>query len=508
MNFGKVVTAFISVLCLVNFAFSEPPQEENYHPAVQHVMELHSGPQEGIVAQTDRHAPHLDGSRVSAWWVIPFMGILLSIAIFPLVMPSFWHHHYGKISLFWGSSFIILFGMYYGFEMAEFYLLEVYLSEFIPFIVLLLSLFTVAGGVRLTGSLRGSPVVNTLLLLIGTILASWMGTTGAAMLLIRPTIRANAWRHYKVHIIVFFIFLVANIGGSLTPLGDPPLFLGFLKGVSFFWTTKHMFMPMITISSMLLFIFFIIDTILYKKEKRVPDDGTKSPLQLEGKVNLLLLPLIVGAVLISGIWHPDTTNPNDWAISAWGTCLMTKGVLVQVILLLLIAVISWKITPMTVRSGNGFTWEPIREVAKLFATIFITMVPPIAILRAGNEGALKFVIGIVRNPDTGEFVNRMFFWATGILSSFLDNAPTYVVFFNTAGGNAQELMTTFSGTLLAISAGAVFMGANTYIGNAPNFMVKSIAEENHIKMPSFFGYMVWSVGILAPLFYIVSLIYF
>ena len=456
----------------------------------------------------EHHAPHLDGAKVKLFWIIPFIGILLSIAILPLVAPQLWHHHYGKVSAFWGLLFMTYFAIYYGMEMAGFYLMEVYLGEFIPFIILLLSLFTVAGGVRLKGSLRGSPVVNTTILLLGTVLASWMGTTGAAMLLIRPLIRANSWRKNQVHTIVFFIFLVANIGGSLTPLGDPPLFLGFLKGVSFFWTTTHMFVPMVFVSVILLVLYFIIDTVLYKKESVPPDDGYKEPLGLEGKRNLLLLPLIVGAVILSGVWHPDASNPNDWAISAWGTCMMTKGTFVQVLLLLLIAVISWKITPLEVRKKNGFTWEPILEVAKLFATIFITMVPPIAILRAGSDGALKFVIDLVKDPQSGEFVNSMFFWATGILSSFLDNAPTYVVFFNTAGGNAAELMTTLSGTLLAISAGAVFMGANTYIGNAPNFMVKSIAEENHIKMPSFFGYMAWSVGILTPLFILVSIIFF
>ncbi|NQU66615.1 MAG: sodium:proton antiporter [Candidatus Marinimicrobia bacterium] len=509
MNFWKVVTVIITLLVLTNLPFAAEPQHEDHSPpAKQEQVDQHAGSHEDTGNHSESHAPHLNGSTVNILWIIPFLGILLSIAVLPLTAPSFWHHHYGKVSLFWGSTFIILFGFHYGLDMAEFYLLEVYLSEFIPFIVLLLSLFTVAGGVRLTGSLRGSPAVNTLILLIGTVLASWMGTTGAAMLLIRPIIRANAWRKKQVHIIVFFIFLVANIGGSLTPLGDPPLFLGFLKGVSFFWTTTHMFLPMLTVSVILLILFYIIDTVLYKKEKPVPDDGTKTPLRLEGKANLLLLPLVVGAVLISGIWHPDPTNPNDWAISAWGTCMMTKGVLAQVILLLLIAVISWKITPQSVRRGNGFTWEPILEVAKLFATIFITMVPAIAILKAGSEGALKFVIDMVKNPETGEFVNRSFFWATGILSSFLDNAPTYVVFFNTAGGDAQQLMTTFSGTLLAISAGAVFMGANTYIGNAPNFMVKSIAEENHIKMPSFFGYMAWSVSILIPIFFVVSFIFF
>ncbi len=511
------VIAVLTVFFVPDMVRAEEPHHDS---AVLETAQDHSEPEAGLhddaAHDSDHdthhgeihHAPHLDGANLNVFWVIPFVGILLSIAVFPLVKPLFWHHHYGKVSAFWGILFMVLFTIFYGPNMAGFYLVETYLGEFIPFIILLLSLFTVAGGVRLTGSLRGSPVVNTMILIIGTALASWMGTTGAAMLLIRPLLRANSWRKHNVHTVVFFIFMVANIGGSLTPLGDPPLFLGFLKGVSFFWTTKHMLVPMLFVVVLLLIIFFILDSILYKKETPPPDDGTKEPLGLEGKSNLLLLPLIVAAVVISGIWHPDKANTADWAIHGWGTCMMTKGTLFQVIALLVIAFISWKITPMSVRKGNGFTWEPILEVAKLFATIFITMVPAIAILKAGSEGALGFVIDAVQNPETGEFVDSMFFWATGSLSSFLDNAPTYVVFFNTAGGNAQELMTTHASTLLAISMGAVFMGANTYIGNAPNFMVKSIAEENKVKMPSFFGYMGWSIMILIPIFIIVTLVFF
>ncbi len=454
----------------------------------------------------DGHHVHLNGAEVNLLWIIPFLGILLSLAVLPLIMPHFWHHHYGKVSLFWWLVFFIPFTIFNGFDMGLFYLLEVYLGEFIPFIVLLFSLFTIAGGIRLTGSLRGSPVVNTGILLLGAVLASWMGTTGAAMLLIRPIIRANSWRKHQVHTIVFFIFLVANIGGSLTPLGDPPLFLGFLKGISFFWTTAHMLAPMLFVSVILLVLYFIIDTMLMKKEKECPEDGSKEKLGLEGTPNFILLLGVIATVVFSGMWNSNIENPNHVMFSAYGTGLMTKGVCFQVCSLLILAIISLKITKKSTRDGNGFTWEPILEVAKLFATIFITMVPAIAILKAGPDGALAAVINSVTN-ESGP-VNSMYFWCTGILSSFLDNAPTYVVFFNTAGGNAQHLMHTIPQTLLAISAGAVFMGANTYIGNAPNFMVRSIAEENKIKMPSFFGYMIWSFGILVPIFLLFTLIFF
>ena len=218
-------------------------------------------------------APHLDGAELGLLWVAPFAGILLSIALFPLLAPNFWHHHFGKISAFWAFSFLVPFALQFGFDLALYEMLHTVLLEYIPFIILLLALFTVAGGVRMTGSLNGTPAVNTGLLLLGTVIASWMGTTGAAMLLIRPLLKANDDRRHKVHVVVFFIFLVANIGGSLTPLGDPPLFLGFLKGVDFFWTTRHMLLPMMMLSALLLAIFFAMDSYFYAREpaRKKPD---------------------------------------------------------------------------------------------------------------------------------------------------------------------------------------------------------------------------------------------
>ncbi len=454
------------------------------------------------------HSLHIDGKNLSMLWAIPFLMILLSIALFPLIAPHFWHGNYGKVSLVIGVGFFIAFTYAFGSDISFFYLVETYLGEFIPFIVLLLALFTVAGGIQIKGELAGSPALNTLIIFIGTVLASWMGTTGAAMLLIRPIIKANEWRRNRIHIIVFFIFLVANIGGSLTPLGDPPLFLGFLKGVSFFWTTKHMILPMLFASAILLTLFFFIDTYYYRQEKNIPEKSDeKIKIKLEGKINLILLLGVIGAVVFSGIWHSNIENPADVAVNFMGTAVLTKGTLAQIIILLIITVLSLKLTPKENRKANDFTWEPILEVAKLFATIFITMIMPIAMLKAGADGPLGVIISkVIHN---GEPVNSAFFWATGSLSSFLDNAPTYVVFFNTAGGNAAHLMHDAATTLLAISAGAVFMGANTYIGNAPNFMVKSIAEEAGIPMPSFFGYIIkYSLPILIPTFILVTLVFF
>ncbi len=453
------------------------------------------------LAATPEH--YLDGSRLAIAWIIPFVCMLLSIAIMPLLAPHIWHHHYGKISLFWGLAFAVPCAIVFSPGLALYQVVHAILLEYVPFILLLFALFTVAGGVCLTGDLVGTPKVNLGILAVGTILSSWMGTTGAAMLLIRPLLRANAHRRYKVHSVIFFIFLVANIGGSLTPLGDPPLFLGFLKGVSFFWTTTHLFAKTCLLSVFLLAIYFSIDTCLYNKEgSPVPprEEGAEpQKLAIKGKVNLILLLCVVASVLMSGMWK------SKISIDIYGTVLDLPNI-VRDLLMIAIAIASLRLTKSEYRSLNGFTWEPILEVAKLFLGIFISMIPAIAILRAGATGALAPIISLV--SENGQPVNAMYFWLTGLLSSFLDNAPTYLVFFNTAGGDPIHLMGEWAGTLSAISAGAVFMGAVTYIGNAPNFMVRSIAVDQGVPMPSFFGYMMWSVGILFPCFALLTLLFF
>lgn len=450
------------------------------------------------------------GPQLQVYWVIPFVCMLLSIAVGPLALPHFWHHHFGKVAVFWGLAFLVPFALTYGFSLALYEFLHAMLLEYVPFIILLFALFTVAGGIRLKGSLVGTPLVNVGILFIGTALASWMGTTGAAMLLIRPLLRANAHRKYKVHSVVFFIFLVANIGGSLTPLGDPPLFLGFLAGVDFFWTLTHMFVPMLVAAAILLVLYFVVDTFLYGKEGKPvpPGSGDGERLGLEGAlVNLPLLACIVGGVLMSGMWNPGVE------ITVYEVHMELQNI-ARDLLLLGIAGLSWVLTSKKSRELNDFNWGPIEEVAKLFLGIFLSMIPALAILKSGTDGALASVINMV--SVNGQPNNTMFFWLTGALSSFLDNAPTYLVFFNTAGGLsgvetkmvADHLMGPWAPTLLAISAGAVFMGANTYIGNAPNFMVRSISEDMGVKMPSFFGYMAWSVGILIPIFILMTFIFF
>ena len=440
------------------------------------------------------HGPIALGLSLPLWSVLPFAGLLLSIALFPLFAPSIWVRHYAKVCLGFGvpvAGFFLL--------RAPRELLNTVL-EYVSFLVLLASLFTISGGILLRGTLRGAAGVNTAILALGAVLANVFGTTGASMLLIRPLLRANADRHRKAHVVVFFIFVVANIGGSLTPIGDPPLFLGYLRGVPFFWTLRAMGPLWAAAVGMVIGVFYLVDRRALAIEAAAggdpdtapaaeatesgasmpasalghpwPSAGEKRiPLSIEGKINLPLLGIVIGAVFL-----PTPFREIAMAAAA--------------------VVSAWK-TPAKVREENEFTWHPIEEVAILFAGIFATMIPALLILKA-------------RGAELGVVSPAHFFWATGVLSSFLDNAPTYLTFFSLAQGlGGPETVAGVSAPILqAIGAGAVFMGANSYIGNAPNFMVKAIAEEAGVRMPSFFGYMAWSCGILLPIFALLTLIFF
>ncbi|MFH0765737.1 MAG: sodium:proton antiporter [Calditrichota bacterium] len=448
--------------------------------------------------------------KLPLWSGLPFIGILLSIALGPLLTPHFWHHHFPKVSAAWALLFAVPFLFVYK-DLALFEILHIYLIDYIPFIILLWGLFTVSGGILLRGTLVGTPIVNLLMILVGTILASWMGTTGAAMLMIRPILRANRRRKARAHIIVFFIFLVANIGGSLTPLGDPPLFLGFLHGVPFFWTFR--LLPEMAFTAVIvLILFFIIDTIMWKREGLTVDQSAeRTPIRLDGWHNFIFLGGIVVAVLMSGMWHAG--HVMVYGIHVNYQNLTRDG------LILLMGGLSLLTTTKIIHKDNDFSWAPILEVAYLFAGIFMTIIPMLAMLRAGVEGAMGFIVAGVTEP-------YHYFWISGALSSFLDNAPTYLTFFNLALGRLginetqaaamlrgvfegkEAIAAEFASYLKAISVGAVFMGANTYIGNAPNFMVRSIAMEDGVKMPSFFGYMIWSICILIPVFGLVTVVFF
>lgn len=448
-------------------------------------------------------AAHFDGAGASLAWSIPFVGLLLSIALLPLVAHKFWEHHFGKVAAFWAFALILPVVAISGFWAATTEILHAFLHDYLPFIILLFALFVVAGGIRVSGNLIGTPATNTAILAFGTLSASFLGTTGASMVLIRPIIRANQDRRYHIHVFVFFIFLVSNIGGSLTPLGDPPLFLGFLKGVDFLWTLEAMLLPMLFMSGILLALFYLIDLIAWNRESEEVRCKSRIPrhIEIDGLHNVLYLMAIALTVLMSGVWNRDAAIPVGLGLEMPVNSLIRDGVLIAISLL------SWWTTPRPLRVENAFTWAPMQEVAMLFAAIFITMIPMLALLKAGTAGPFGPLLNLVSTPE-GAPIEAAYFWMTGILSSLLDNAPTYLVFFNLAGGDAKELMGPLELTLLAISSGAVFMGALTYIGNAPNFMVRSICEEHEIKMPSFIGYMLWSGAILLPLFALYGWIWF
>jgi len=423
----------------------------------------------------------------SLWEALPFAGILISIALLPLAAPHFWHRRYPVVAALWGLAFAVPF--LWRFRGAGAHrLLEVGLGEYLPFLALLWALFTVTGGIEIVGVLPGTPRNNLLLLLTGTALASIIGTTGASMLLLRPLLRANAGRKRRAHVVVFFIFLVSNVGGSLTPLGDPPLFLGFLLGVPFFWTMR-LLPDALLLVTLLGAAFYAIDVRAWRREDGPPPPSTVGRLRVAGRGNLLLLGGIVLCVWLSGVHRTLPGVLRDGAI-------------------VLLGLVSLAITPAGLRRRNGFGWGPMREVAILFAAIFTTMVGPILMLRAGEAGPLGPVIRSMQTPGH-------FYWVTGLLSSVLDNAPTYLTMLHT------QLARFFPGTdvvdavarlvverpdhLHAVSAGAVFMGALTYIGNAPNFMVKAIAEEAGVAMPSFAGYVLrWSLPILGPALLLVA----
>jgi Na+/H+ antiporter NhaD/arsenite permease-like protein len=459
-----------------------------------------------VVNQTEIINNGLNGSNLSPLWGLPFLGIILSIALFPLLLPDFWKKHFGKVALAWSAIVLTGIGMAQGADISLKTFLTVMIDQFFPFIFLLLAVFTVTGGIALEGEHDGTPKVNVILLLIGAIISSWLGTTGAAVLLIRMIIQANSWRKYKVHTVIFFIFIVGNIGGTLTPFGNPPLLMGFISKVPFFWPINKLLAPTTLVTILLMIIYFFIDLFYYKKEPDKPDYKVKSRIAIDGIWNIILLIFTIFAVVLSSY--------------NFGTAFLLYHVpvplseLMEILILLVIIFVSVKITSKEIRSLNNFTWHPIIEVGKLFMAIFICMAPLIAMLAAGIDGPMSFIVHSLSNAK-GQPANGMYYWLSGGLSAFLDSAPAYLVFFKTAAAPASALhiapnlfMTNIiPTTLIAITAGASFMGAITYIGNAPNMIVKSIAEENDIKMPSFFGYMAWSLLILVPIFILVQFLF-
>ncbi|MEW5945337.1 MAG: sodium:proton antiporter [bacterium] len=504
-----IIVPLIALPLLITLcgASSWSPSRRAEAAAVRTGSEVHSAPgQPGEIGAGDRgtgtvekHTAHEENEghgeshaapgghvvAVPAWGVLPFVGILLSIAVIPLINPKWWHHHFPKVSFLWGcpvAIWVVTLNYHWLIHTAV---------EYASFIALLSALFTISGGILLRGTLRGTPAVNACIIAIGSVLASLIGTTGAAMVLIRPMLRANKHRKYQMHIILFFIFLVCNIGGSLTPLGDPPLFLGFLRGVPFTWTLN--LLPMWAFAvSILLALFFVVDSYFARREAAdapAAEHAHKDPLKIVGAVNFLFLCGVLGTVILYSQLPHELGFRRDF---------------IQVALMATMAGLSLKFTPWKIREENGFTWFPIKEVAILFAGIFSCMIPALQLLEQ-------------RGAELGVTKPWQFFWATGAISSFLDNAPTYLTFVSLGkaihmpeGTPIVKLIEGFiyHPLLLGIAVGAVFMGSNTYIGNAPNFMVKSIAEENNIKMPSFFGYLGYAVLILFPIYIAVTFIFF
>lgn len=452
-------------------------------------------------AADEAHAATIPGGSLPLWTIAPFAGLLLCIAIMPLFAAHWWEHNRNKGLIAAVLSIPLVLYLVATFGGAGVHELVHKLKEYVSFIALLAALFVISGGIYVRGSLSGTPLVNTGLLAFGAVIASFVGTTGASVLLIRPLLRANSPRVRKAHIVVFFIFIVSNCGGLLTPLGDPPLFLGFLAGVPFEWTMR-LWKEWAFVNGLLLVIFNVWDQTVFAREEReragsqLEEVQKHEPLRVLGLHNLAFLAGVVA--VIYGAGKGLGTESGNWPEG------LQEG------LLLLLGAASYFTTSREIHQSNRFSFTPINEVAILFAGIFVTMTPALLILNAkGGELGVK-------EP-------WQFFWATGILSSFLDNAPTYLTFAATACG-LHHISTTDAGylaeflalpaealapeLLAAISCGAVFMGANTYIGNGPNFMVKAIAEENGVKMPGFFGYMGYALAILIPIFIGVTFLFF
>ncbi len=424
------------------------------------------------------------------WSVAPFGLLLLSIAVLPLMAEHFWHNNRNKalVTALFGvpvAAYLIGFQLATGRPAAAALLHEV--GKYVSFIILLGSLYTVSGGIVLRGDLRATPLTNTAFLAFGAALANLIGTTGASVLLIRPVLRINRERRHTAHLPIFFIFTVSNVGGLLTPLGDPPLFLGFLNGVPFAWTLS-LWPQWLVVNGAVLAVFFVWDTLAYRRESAAAlerDDREVEPLRLQGFVNLVLLAGVIGAVLLQG------ELPEPW------------GEVVGGAIMVVLALLSLLLTPGGLRAANDFTWEPIVEVAILFAGIFVAMVPALELLADHGQ-------------EFGVSQPWQFFWLTGGLSAFLDNAPTYLTFATMAAGAdnfaplVQGRVAGLDGprVLAAISCGAVFMGALTYIGNGPNFMVKAIADKAGYKTPAFFGYLLYSCAVLLPVFVLVTFLFF
>jgi len=438
----------------------------------------------------------MQSSAPALAWGIPFAGFLASMAVLPVVAPRFWHRRMGVVAFAWSAALLSAEALASGLGAAAAAVWHALLIDYLPFVTLLLALYAAGGGVLLRGGPAGTPRGNTVMLALGMAMGVVMGTTGASMVLIHPLLRANAHRRRKVHLVVFVIVLVANASGALTPLGNPPLYIGLLHGVPFFWPARHLLAPLLVVAVLLLTLFYLIDRHLAASEAPAP---RAERFRVRGWGNVALILLVVAVVLAQGFVRP-------WAVVVLGESVIVSqfgGVAV----LLLVALVSVAFTPRAIRQSNDFTWQPMAEVAILFAAIFITIGPVVAMLHAGLDGPIAPLLRLSRDGG-GQNLPLMYFWLTGILSALLDNAPTYLVFFELAGIHPTALSGAEGVTLAAISAGAVFFGGLTYIGNAPNMMLRAIAAHRGVRMPGFFGFAILASVLLLPALAVVGLLFF
>lgn len=424
---------------------------------------------------------------------IPYAVLMLALALCPLALPRIWHAFEKHILTIIGIWTFVVMVRAEGIHQAIHNFSHMLIHEYIAFLAILFALFVVAGGIHVQFNVSDSLKNNVLILLGGAILANFIGTTGASMVLIRPFLKLNHNRPYKTHLGIFFIFIVANIGGSLTPLGDPPLFMGYLAGVDFGWTLIHGWQPFIIVIASCLCIFAVIDRMKNKHNFSQRNDVS---ITIDGRLNLALMIAVVAVTLLTPTLSPDPVSTIMGIGISWQDIIRDFSYVT-------IGALSWWLTPKHIHHQQHFNFEPFKEVSRIFLVIFLSLIPISAMLKLGANGPFHALFNFAHAHSTP--IDVRYFWATGGLSAFLDNAPTYLLFFKMAGNDAQTLMHQLPSTLLAISLGSVYMGAISYIGNAPNFIVRSIAKQSGVEMPSFIGYMVWSCIILLPILYCISL---
>jgi Na+/H+ antiporter NhaD/arsenite permease-like protein len=444
----------------------------------------------------------LEGPSLGLWWGAPFLGLLITIAVAQTVWPARWERRYGTLTGLWIIAAVVPLIARFGTNGLT-ALARLLLLEYAPFAVSILALYIIAGGIHIRSRMSGHPAENALLLALGTLASGVLGTPGSTLLFLPVLLKSNRWRRYKAHSVLFLIFVVCNIGGGFSPIG-PPLLIGYLKGVPFLWTVRMMLPPTAFVSAVLIAAYFALDSLLLFRredpEARASHRQEHDVIRLEGATNLLLLCGAIGLLIFCGSWQTDAAVPLA------GVAIPAPDLL-RLLGLSALAAASLALTPKGIRASNEFSWLPMKEVVVVFAGIFVTILPILAILAAGANGALAGLIRMVTGAD-GQPINWAYFAASGFLSSFLDNAPTFLVFFNAAGGDPVALTGPNATTLVAISAGAAFWGGLTYVGNAPNFMVRSMSEQRGVRMPTFIGYLVWSAAILLPTFALTAWVFF